>query len=164
MSCNGIYEKLLSKLFVKSLELSVESTSLDKKAAPTNTPAKIELNKKDSTQLLHEISSTVFSNLEAKDVEIDTREVMKSQNSEEIHTIKEKSTPATNFSNGSERSATKNSNADEIHQIGLNLVNISGVDAIDHENFSKCVQNPLISMGRVGYSSKLGIIEVTKRV
>jgi hypothetical protein len=128
---------LLSKLFVESLELSVESTSLDKKAAPTNTPAKVELNEKDSTQLLHEISATVFSNLEANDVEIDTREVMKSQNSEEIlHTIKDKSTPATKFSNVLSDFATKNSNPDEIHQIGLNLVNISGVDAIDHETLA----------------------------
>lgn len=55
------------------------------------------------------------------------------------------STPATEFSNVQSHIATKNSNADEIYNLGLNPINISLGGTIKHENFNKPIQNDLIS-------------------
>ncbi len=65
--------------------------------------------------------------------------------------VKDNSTPATEFSNILRDDATKNSNPDEIHDVESNPINISLSGAYEQKNFNISNQPSLLSyMGRVG--------------
>ena len=62
--------------------------------------------------------ATKFSNSESNDIEIDADEDVKSQNLDEFDlSVKDNSTPATEFSNVQYDEATKNSNSISMHNI-----------------------------------------------
>ena len=91
--------------------------------------------------------ATKFSNSESNDIEIDADEDVKSQNLDEFDlSVKDNSTPATEFSNVQYDEATKNSNSNDMHNIMSKLPNPSTNKPISHENFNKSNQNDLISI------------------
>ncbi len=78
-------------------------------------------------------------------MESNAGKIVKSQNIDEFDlSVNDNSTPATEFSNEKCDGATKNSNPDEIHNLGPNPINISLDSEIEHGNFIKSIKNSLI--------------------
>jgi hypothetical protein len=136
---------LLSKLFRNGVSSFAEISTTPELAAPI---AKDKRSLNETNQSFPNVSpATEFSSAESNGIEIDAREIIKSQNSGVfVLSVKDNSTSATKFSNVQYDEATKNSSSTDHINIAKYSLNPSINNQMNHENLNKSTKNDLISI------------------